>query len=147
MNAARLVVFASAFACGFTLTQAGVAGEKRPMADDAIVKPFVEYLAKNGIKLEHRESNEWIVTNPKAEGYLVMVYFRTFPAEATLQAIQDELMTINLAFTLNALARLAMSHPGLRGTDIKKLPNIKDVPVAAKLTKLFKEYRPPEPKK
>jgi hypothetical protein len=129
------------------MASTGHAGEKRPMADDAIVKPFVEHLAKNGIKLEHREHNEWIVTDPKSDGYVVMVYFRTFAAEATVKAIEEEIKTINLAFMFNANARLAMSHPGLQGNDIKKLPKIKDVPAAAKLTKLFKEYRPPEPKK
>jgi hypothetical protein len=147
MKSTRFVVVAVAIACSLTTANHAVAENKRPLADDSIVKPFVEYLAKNGIKLEHKESNIWVVTDPKAEGYVVIVYFRTFAADATVQAIEEEIKTINLAFMFNANARLAMSHPGLQGKDIKKLPNLKDVPEVAKLTKLFKEYSPPEPKK
>jgi hypothetical protein len=147
MKLARLVLFAAAVCCGLAMGTPGFAGEKRPTADDSIVKPFVEYVAKNGIKLEHKEGIIWVVTDPMAEGYVVIVYFRTFPADATVQAIEEELKTINLAFMFNANARLAMSHPGLQGNDIKKLPNLKDVPEVAKLSKLFKEYQPAEAKK
>ena len=147
MNPVRLVLFAATISCGLVLSVPGLAGEKRPLSDDAIVKPFVEYLAKNGIKLEHKENIMWLVTDPKAEGYAVIVYFRTFRADATVQAIEEELKTINLAFMFNADARLAMSHPGLQGNDIKKLPSLKDVPEVAKLSKLFKEYQPAEAKK
>ena len=88
-----------------------------------------------------------VVADPKGDGYQMIVYLTTFPATATEQEMQDKLKTINLALLLNAPSRLAMSRLGLRGADPAKPPKLDQIPVAAKLEKLFKEYRPPEPNK
>jgi hypothetical protein len=127
---------------------AGAADDKPPAPDDAPIQAVVAYLAKNGVKLKKDESRWWVVADPKADGYEVIVSLRTFPAGATEQEMQDELKRINLAYMLNAPARVAMSYPGLRGADPTKKPRrVDESPVTAKLEKLFKEYRPPEPKK
>jgi len=120
-----------------------------PKLDEAAaVKAVVAHFAKHGIKLQRDERGEWLVADPKADGYDVVVHMRTFPPGATEQEMRDTLRQINLAYMLNVPARVAMSYPGLRGTDrAKKLPKIDQVPVAAKLESLFKEYRPEEPKK
>jgi hypothetical protein len=78
----------------------------------------------------------------------VVIAWRTFTAKATEEEMRAELMRINLAFMLNAPVRVAMSKPDLRSTNsANKLPPLDQVPVVAKLQKLFKEYQPPEPKK
>ena len=62
--------------------------------------------------------------------------------------MRDFLEMINLGYMLNAPARVAMSYPSLKVTDsAKKPPKLADLPVAAKLERLFKEYKPLEPKK
>jgi hypothetical protein len=95
-----------------------------------------------GIKLE-RIDGWWVVTDPKGDGYEVVISLRSFPAGTTEKEMQDVLKTINLAHMLNAPARLAMSRPGLRITDPAKKPKLDQIPVTAKLEKLFKGY-PPE---
>ena len=146
MSFTRCVALAVAVGCGLTAARAG--DDKPPAPDDAAIKAVVAHFAKNGVKLEkEKEGNWWVVTDPKGDGYDVIVAWRTFPAKATETEMQAELKSINLGFMLNAPARVAMSRPGLQGTDISKLPRLDQVPVAAKLEKLFKEYRPPEPKK
>ena len=89
-----------------------------------------------------------MVTDPKEDGYVVVVAWRTWPAKATEEEMQAELKTINLAYILNTPVRVAMSKPGLQSTDqVKKPLRLDQVPVVEKLEKLFKEYQPPETKK
>src|SRR3954468_20024731 len=108
------VVLTAAFGCGLAMMGAGRAAEQPPAPDDARVKAVVAHFAKNGIKLAKDTSNYWVVTEPKAGGAEVIVAWGTFPAKATEEEMQAELRTINLTFRLNAPARVAMSHPGLR---------------------------------
>jgi hypothetical protein len=149
MSVTRGVVLAATVGCGLTRMGASGADDKPPAPNDAAITAIVAHFAKNGVKLEkERVGNWWVVTDPKGDGYEVIVAWRTFPAKATEEEMQAELKQINLAFMLNTPARVAMSHPGLRGTDpAKQLPKLDQVPVAAKLEKLFKAYRPTEPKK
>ncbi|HVL14726.1 MAG TPA: hypothetical protein VM529_19290 [Gemmata sp.] len=145
MSFTRCMALAAAVSCG--LAVASVGDEKRPAADDAI-EAFVAYLAKNEVKLEADERNWWVVTGPKGDGYEVVVSLKTFPAGTSEKDMEAALKTINLDHMLNAPSRLAMSHPGLRISDpTRKAPKPDQIPVVAKLEKLFKEYRPPEQKK
>ena len=148
MSFARRVALAAAVGCGLMTVQAREGGGKKPPLDDSPIKAVVAYFAKNGVPLQKdKDGFWWVVTDPKAEGYEVTVSLRTFPAKATEQEMRNELRRINLAYRLNARARVAMSYPGLRGTRPEsKPPPLDQVPVAAKLEKLFKEYRPPETK-
>ena len=120
-----------------------------PKLDEAAaVKAVVAHFAKHGIKLQRDERGEWLVADPKADAYDVVVHLRTFPPGTTEQEMRDTLKQINLAYMLNVPARVAMSYPVLRGNDrAMKLPKLDQVPVVAKLESLFKEYRPEEPKK
>jgi hypothetical protein len=128
--------------------QACGADEKPPAPDDATITAVVAHFTKNGVNLaREREGSWWVVTDPKGDGYDVIVALRTFPPSATEQEMRDELKQSNLAFMLNTPAHVAMSHPGLRAADpATKLPGLDQVPIAAKMEKLFEEYRPPESK-
>jgi hypothetical protein len=89
-----------------------------------------------------------VVTDPKADDYEVIVSLKAFPPGTNEEQMRAGLETVALAHMFNAPARLAMSHPGLRGKRPEsRPPDLDRVPVAAKLEKLFKEYRPPGPKK
>lgn len=149
MSITRREALAAAVACGLTTGWTGVADGQPPAPDDTPIKAVVAHFAKNGVKLEkEKEGNYWVVTDPKTDGYDVIVAWRTWPAKATEEEMQAELKTINLGFLLNAPARVAMSVPSLRSTGpANKLPLPDQAPVVAKLQKLFKEYRPLEPKK
>jgi hypothetical protein len=148
MSGVRRAVLAATVGWGLTTPSAGGADDKAPAPDDAPIKAVVAHFAKNGVKLRKDEGSWWVVADPKGDGYEVIVALRTFPAGATEQQMRDELKRINLAFMLNAPARVAMSHPGLRAVDpARKPPRLDQVPVAAKLETLFKAYRPPEPQR
>ena len=147
MSITRREALAAAVVCGLTMVATGGADDTSPAPDETAIKAVIAHFEKHDVKLQKDRGNWWVVADPKGEGYEVRVAFRTFPAKATEQEMRDELKTINLAFTLNASARVAMSKPGLRATDVEKLPSLDKVPVVAKLEKLFEKYRPPEPKK
>lgn len=134
-------VLAVVVSCGLT---AAISGEgKPPAADDAEIKTFVAHLARNGVQLERNEMGWWVVTDPKGDGYQVVVSLKSFPAGTSEKDMQAALRLINLAHTLNAPARLAMSRPGLQISNPGgMIPKLDSIPVAAKLEKLFKEYRP-----
>jgi hypothetical protein len=125
------------------------AGKSVPAAADSpAVQALVAYFATNEIQLRHDKDGRWVVAEPKGDGYEVVVYLRTFPAGMTEKQMKTDLSRFNLAFLLHAPSRVAMSSPGLRGIDGgKKLPKLDQVPVVAKLKKLFNEYQVPEPKK
>jgi hypothetical protein len=101
--------------------------------DDPAMKEFVAYLEKNKLTLELSKEGWWALKDEKG----VKVHVRVFPADATEAEMKDELMTINLAYRLNAKAKLAMSHAVLKVAGENKSP-----PAAAELEKLFKEYEP-----
>jgi hypothetical protein len=125
-----------------------IACDDKPPPDDGAISAFIVYLEKNGIKLEADERNWWVVTDPKGDGYEVVVSLKAFPAGTSEKAMRADLMQINLAYALNAPSGLAMSRPGLRGTEPdKELPKLDQVQVAAKLEKLFNEYPAAEPKR
>ncbi|MBA4065926.1 MAG: hypothetical protein C0501_19850 [Isosphaera sp.] len=148
MYSTRSGLLAAAACCGLAATGAPAGDDKPPGGDDAAIKAFVDHLGKNGVGLKADGRNWWVVTDPKGDGYEVIVSLRAFPAGATEKEMEDTLRTINLAYTLNVPSRLAMSHPGLRVSDPSKpVPKLDKIPVAAKLEKLFKDYRPAEPKK
>jgi hypothetical protein len=149
MSFSRYVVLAAVIGCGVVAASADGGDDKPPATHDAAIKSVVAEFAKNGFKLEkEEEGNYWVVADPKGDGYDVIVAWRTWPAKATEEEMRAELKMINLGFLLNAPARVAMSKPGLRSADpVKKLPPLDQVPVVAKLEKLFKDYKPPEPKK
>jgi hypothetical protein len=143
MSFTRCLILA-VFGCSLALLGASRADDKPPAPDETI-KAFVAHLGKNGIKLEAGEKSEWPVTDPKGDGYKVIVILKTFPASTTEKEMLAELSMSNLGYMLNATSRLAMSHPFLRGTEAgKPLPKLDQVPVVAKLEKLFKEYPPKE---
>jgi hypothetical protein len=109
---------------------------------------LVAYFLRHGIELkpDGRLSNSWIVTRPSAGDFRVAVALRSFPPSATEQQMQNELMSISLAFTLNAPAHIAMSVPGLRGTSpdsVQRSPE--DDVTRKKMIDLFKRYRPLSP--
>jgi len=117
--------------------------DQPPPPDNAAIEAFVAYLGNYGVKLEAGERNWWVVTDPQGDGYKVIVSLKTFPAGTSQKEMQATLEQINLAYMLNAPARLAMSHPGLEISDpLKKPPKLDQIPVALKLEKLFKEYLP-----
>src|SRR4051812_32923255 len=99
MSLTRRVALAAAVGC--VLAAPGAAGDdKKPATDDEAVKAFVAYLAKNEIKLEPDKDGGWMVTEPKGDGWRVVVYFKTFPPGTSEKDMQKELSMINLAFML-----------------------------------------------
>src|SRR5262245_24064279 len=81
--------------------------------------------------------------DPKGDGYRVIVHMRTFSVTATEKEMRHELSMHNLAYMLNAPSRVAMSYPYLQGIDLGSRPPKPDqVPVVAKLEKLFKDHQP-----
>ena len=118
---------------------------------DPQVQAIVDYFAKHGFKMEKAKEGGWHVLDPKYDGWYIALYFKSFPANATEDAMQKHLQQINLAFMLNAPAKLAMSYPGLRGDapgEPKfKAPDLKKLGIYDKMIKLFMDYRPGEVKK
>ena len=140
----RVVLAAAVVCCSLTMMEASGGDDKPPALDDAPIRAVVAHFATNGVKLEADERGWWVVGDPKGDGYQVVVHLRTFPTAATGKEMRDELETINLGYMLNVPSRVAMSHPSLRVPDAtKKTPRVAELPVAAKLEKLFKEYQPP----
>ena len=127
-----------------TTTQA----EDKP---DPQIQAVVDYFASHGFKMEKAKEWGWHVTDPKYDGYYIVVNFKSFPANATEAAMNKVLRDTNLAHMLNAPARLAMSYPGLRGDapgEPKfKSPDLKKLGIYDKMIKLFMDYRPEAVKK
>jgi hypothetical protein len=143
MSLTGRLVLAAVIGCGLMMVESS-RGDDQPPPDDAVIKAFVAFLGNYGVKLEAGERNWWVVTAPPGDGYKVIVSLKTFPAGTSQKEMQATLAQHNLAYMLNAPARLAMSHPGLEVSDpLKKPPKLDEIPVVAKLEKLFKEYLPP----
>jgi hypothetical protein len=108
---------------------------------------FLAHLKQAGIVLEKApgRSGQWRVAGrPPGQHYEVVVDFKTFPPSMTASQMETELLQTNLAFQLNAPARLAMSFPGLQGLpgeDRRDMPDADTVPVCKELQRLFKSYR------
>jgi hypothetical protein len=143
MSLTRRETLAAAIGCALATMCRG--DDKKPAMDEEVIKSFLAYLERNEIKLAPDPDGGWMVTDPKADGYRVIVYFRTFPEGTSEKDMRKALGMINLAFMLNAPSRLAMSYPGLRVPDpTKPIPKLDQIPAAVKLEKLFKDYRPPK---
>jgi hypothetical protein len=112
------------------------------------IQAVVNYFAKHGFKMEKAKEWGWQVTDPKYDGYYIVVNFKSFPPNTNEEAMNKVLQQTNLAHMLNAPARLAMSYPGLRGDapgePKHKAPDLKKLGIHDKMIKLFKEYRPAE---
>lgn len=142
----KLTALLIAIGCSLAVASSGAGEDKRPGSDDASIRSVVAYFAKNGVVLEkEKDSNYWVVSVPKSDGYEVFVAFRNWPNKTPETEMRAALATVNLAFLLNAPARVAMSIPGLRSTSTaNKLPPPEKIPVIAKMQKLFKNYKPPK---
>ena len=138
MSLTRCAMLAAAMGCTLAVSAACGGDDKKPPEPSEEIKDFVAYAEKNGVKMERGEGNWWVVA--KGDGWEVVVSLKSFPAGTTEKEMRETLMTINLAHMLNAPTRLAMSHPSMRLTNPAKKP--KEVPAAAKLEKLFKDYAP-----
>ncbi|MFT3882589.1 MAG: hypothetical protein QM703_23415 [Gemmatales bacterium] len=118
---------------------------------DPQIQAVVDYFAKHGFKMEKAKEGGWDLIDPKYDGWYINVYFKSFPANKSEEAIKKELMQINLAFMLNNPAKLAMSYPGLHGDapgEPKfKAPDLKKLGIYDKMIKLFMDYRLAETKK
>lgn len=136
-----------AFGCILLLFPTSQADDK----PDPQIQAVVDYFGKHGFKMEKAKEGGWHVIDPKYDGWYINLYFKSFPADATEEAIRKQLQQINLAFMLNVPARLAMSYPGLRGDapgEPKfKQPDLKKLGIHDKMIKLFMDYRPGAVKK
>src|SRR5262249_2038618 len=84
---------------------------------DPRILAFVAYLDKNGMTAVHNEaSGYWHISRPAAPDGAYVVSIRTFPEDASEKQMRMALQTINLAYKLNAPARIAMSYVGGHGT-------------------------------
>jgi len=122
-------------------------------ADPNIVR-FVAYLAQKGLKLKHQTSGYWWVVDPMIDEFSIQVSIRTFRADATPDEMRWGLSHFPLPYGLNTTARLAMSHPGLRGATpgeykgkpagfFEKLMAREDSKsVVERLKQLFLDYKP-----
>jgi hypothetical protein len=118
---------------------------------DPQIQAVVDYFGKHGFKMEKAKEGGWHVIDPKYDGWYINLYFKSFPADATEDALRKQLQQVNVAFMLNVPARLAMSYPGLRGDapgEPKfKPPDLKKLGIHDKMIKLFMDYCPGEVKK
>lgn len=120
---------------------------------DRRLTKFAEYCRDHDVIIRHRESAYWRVIEPKIQGYELEFGLGTFPNSAAENEMRRALGNINLAYSLNAEAHIAMSFPGLQGVPadvFEKNPDaIRDITeseeykaLVAKVADLFLEYRP-----
>lgn len=124
------------------------------LVPDDRIEDFVSWLRSKGIHLEYvqsRPTGMWKLTQPKgSDEYDVVFSIRSFPTWASEEQMQEALMRINLAYSLNASVHLALSYGSPHGTSpLAKLPSSPDelpklggLPVTEAVQKLFQEYRP-----
>jgi hypothetical protein len=103
---------------------------------------LVDYFETKGIQLVHDRGGWWRVTRPPTPKVDVIVSLRSFPESASAYQMRDALTRINLAYLLNAGARVAMSYPGLRGARPGAITDVRIVQLQTRLERLFQEYRP-----
>jgi hypothetical protein len=125
----------------------------RDPKDERIVS-LVSWLKHKGVTLELRKpaegAVEWRVTEPRtSDEYEVVFIIRGFPPGASEDQMRQAL-DVNLAYMLNAPARLAMSYGGVNGThpgaklpkSDDELPMINGLPITKAVEAWFMEYEP-----
>jgi|SRR4026209_2720954 len=105
---------------------------------------LVDYFEAHGVELVHDSAGWWRVTRPAPPEFDVIVSLRSFPPASAYQ-MRDALARINLAYLLNADARLAMSYPSLRGAPPGAIVDVRTRDLQARLERLFQAYRPASP--
>jgi hypothetical protein len=121
---------------------------------DRRIVDLVAWLKHKGVTLELTGGAEdhtgWRVTQPRpSEEYDVVFSIRSFPPQASEEQMRKAL-DVNLAYLLNARARLAMSHGGLTGRHPEaklpksddELPKVNGLAVTTAAQRWFKEYEP-----
>ena len=103
---------------------------------------LVDYFEAQGIGLVHESAGWWRVTRPATPGLDVIVSLRSFPERASAYQLRDAVARINLAYMLNADARVAMSYPGLRGARPGAITDLSIRDLQTRLERLFQAYRP-----
>jgi hypothetical protein len=103
---------------------------------------LVDYFKAQGVELVHDSAGWWRVTQPATPGVDVIVSLRYFPERASAYQMRDALARINLAYLLNADARVAMSYPSLRGARPGAIIDVRIRDLQTRLERLFQEYRP-----
>ena len=102
---------------------------------------LVDYFEAQGIELVHDSGGWWRVTRPAPPEFDVIVSLRSFPERASAYQMRDALSRINLAYLLNADARVAMSYPGLRGARPGATTDFRIRELQTRLERLFQAYR------
>ena len=103
---------------------------------------LVDYFEAQGIGLVHDSAGWWRVTWPATPGLDVIVSLRSFPERASAYQLRDAVARINLAYLLNADARVAMSYPSLRGARPGAITDLSIRDLQTRLERLFQAYRP-----
>jgi hypothetical protein len=103
---------------------------------------LVDYFAAQDVELVHDGAGWWRVTRPATPGLDVIVSQRSFPEHASAYQMRDAVARINLAYLLNADARVAMSYPGLRGARPGAITDVRVRDLQTRLERLFQAYRP-----
>lgn len=124
---------------------------------DQRVEAFVAWLERKGVTLEPTEAprsrsrfSEWKVTHPQSDAHFEILFsIRSFPDATSEQEMNDAVREINLAYMINASARLAMCHGCISGVHSDDrlpsdagLPKLNGVPVTKAIQALFREYKP-----
>ena len=108
----------------------------------ARIQAFRQFLEGRGITLVEEHDAWWRVERPASDGYVVVVHFRAYPVNVTEKQMREDLVHVNLAFRLNAGARLAMSYPSVRGA-MPPGTRLDDLPVRRALLQALDDYRVP----
>lgn len=104
------------------------------------IQALVAYLGRHDIKLVNKESSFWELVEPKHTDVVITVSIRSFPPSASEEQMRWALHRINLAYNLNAPARLAMSDFGFQGS---KQGGTKEVnALELRMVRLFHDYNP-----
>ena len=103
---------------------------------------LVDYFEAQGVELAHDSGGWWRVTRPATPEFDVIVSLRSFPERASAYQLRDAVARINLAYLLNADARVAMSYPGLRGAPPGAITDVRIRDLLTRLERLFQAYRP-----
>ncbi len=120
---------------------------------DRRLTTFAEYCRDQGVTIRHRERGYWRVIKPQIQGYELEFALGTFPNSAAEDEMRRSLQVINLAFSLNAEAHIAMSFPGLQGVPadiyesdpdaIREITESEEyIALVARVADLFLEYQP-----
>jgi len=103
---------------------------------------LVDYFEAQGVEMVHDSGGWWRVTRPAPLEFDVIVSLRSFPDRVSAYQMRDALARVNMAYLLNADARVAMSYPGLRAARPGAIPDVRIGDLQRSLERLFQEYRP-----